>query len=311
MSELKELCIKGSIVGLLVGDALGYHYRFSKYDRVLNLNEIEMKPGPQEFRQEGTYTNSSALGLCTIVSLNEYRQINIDDILERFYQCIVGGYMNYDDEDYYVGPISSQAIRNFSNGLPGDRSGLKEDQAEGGEEDDVFLRMLPICLWMVSDDIKTYLDEVHRVCLLTHGVPRCLVCTALYALVVRNLLLQKSEKIFDVLGTYYQETGKEDLLSELNVIKTQNNSPPNNIIGTFWTAWKIFAGNQNNYKVAVTKACRCNNPNVVAGIVGSWVAIQVGLNDIPMAWLRALKLSGEVMEAIEHFVKKMIPRYDV
>jgi ADP-ribosyl-[dinitrogen reductase] hydrolase len=308
MDESKELAVKGAIIGQLVGDALGYHYRFAKYDHVLNLSEVEMLPGPQEFRQEGTYTNSSAMALATMVSINEYNQINIDDMLERFYDCVIGGYMNIDEEDYYVSPLSSQAVKNFSNGSPWDRCGIKNDIAQA-EEDDILLRILPVALWLVGQDAKVYLDEVHRVTLLTHAVPRCLVCSALYALVVRNLLLQKPEKIFEILADYYKNGGKSELLDELAGIKASSDSPPNNIVGTFWVAWKIFSANQNNYKLAVSKSVRCRNPNVVAGVVGSWVALQSGLNDIPLNWLKSLKLSAEAMETAENFVRKSIQRY--
>lgn len=305
-NELKELYVKGSIVGMLIGDAMGYHYRFAKDKGVPQLSDIDMLPGPQEFRQEGIYTNASALALCTQATLNEYDSLNIDDLLERFYECMVGGYMNYDAEDYYLGQVSAQSIKNFSNGIPWDRCGLKTELAD--TDDDVFLRLLPVALWNISAETKDFLEEIRKTAVLTHASTNAIICSQLYALIVRNLLLQKAEKVFDTLADYYSKDATE-FESALKEIRLQIDEPKTALVATFWAAWKVFSNNQNNFRNAVRKAMRCPNPNVVGGIVGSWVALQTGLNDIPLPWLKALKLSGEAMESTHSFVQRIVTKY--
>ena len=122
-------------------------------------------------------------------------------------------------------------------------------------------------------------------------------------------MLQKAEKVFDTLQQHYDEHKLDDLTEEVKNIKEQKDEPKTMIVKTFWTAWRIFSSNQNNFRNAVRKSMRNEHPNVVGGIVGSWIALQTGLNDIPLPWLKALKLSGEAMAATESFVQKIVTRY--
>lgn len=295
---MEKSYVKAAIIGLHVGDALGYHYRFAKYSPMPNFADIDMLPGPQVFRQAGVYTNASALSLCTMATLNEYHELNTDDLLERFNQCVIGDYMNYDAEDYYLGDISVQAIRNSINGMPYDKCGIRTEEAN--DDDDIYLRILPVALWYAEHD--NFLEIIKKTISLTHSTTTAILCGSLYAIVIRNLLLQKVEKIFDYLAQYYQSFEEE-----LRDIKNQSNRTA--IANAFWTAWKLFTAHQNDFKKSVKKAMRCPNPNVIGGILGTWTALQTGLDGIPSVWQQQLKLSGEVTETIEKFVQNIASFY--
>lgn len=305
--ELQELIIKGSIIGQLVGDAIGYHYRFTRYPNRPLHSDIDMLPGPQPFRREGVYTHSSALSVCTMSSMNDMKGVDLDDIFSRFHDCLLGGYMNYDGEDYYLGLTSSQAIKNYSNGMPPDLCGLRGKNATDGE---AMLRMLPIALWFVNDPCQL-IEVTHKVCSITHNSPICQACSALYGLLIRNLFVEEPGKVFDILGSYYTDRTLDGHKAALEIISSSSDKDDGeeDAPNIFWTAWNTFSANEDNYSDCIRKTVSIGGAaNCTAGIAGSMSGLVNGLTDIPSNWLRNLKLSPESMDTIETFVQNIIRR---
>ena len=294
--DRQELLIKGCIVGHLAGDAIGYHYRFTHYDRIPRASEIDMLSGPG-VREVGTYTNSAALSLCTMASINDFADVNLEDIMERFHDCHVGGYLNYDAENYYIGTTSSQAIKNHSNGMPPDRCGLKDET-----DCEALTRILPVGLFFVNN-VEMLIKHAHSICALTHNNIQSQVCCALYSLIVRNILLDRPEKVFEILSEEYKQKELAEYLQELKKIQASSEMESDDVSAIFWTAWRIFSGNERSYRNCIIKAVRLGGQiNSVASIAGALCGLANGVNDIPASWLRSLKLTPEVMDVIETFV---------
>lgn len=305
----KEDILKGAIIGQLVGDAIGSYYLFSN-EQDIKLNSVDMFPGPGD-REIGMYSNASALTLCMISSINENNGLNLDDMLERFHDCFVGGYMNYNEgEGCYLSPTSSQAIKNFSNGMTPDRCGINSDDNE------VLLRVLPISLYWAQFPIEEFIDIIMKTTRLTHNSISSDICCSLMGLILRNIYLEKSEKTSDVLIDYYKTQNMDKHLECIPVILEARDQPlyADNIINVFWAGWRIFSNNENNYRYCVSRAVRIGvkddacrlNPiniaNVLAGMVGTLNGLRNGLENIPYNWVRSLKLIPECMEIIQSFV---------
>lgn len=304
-SEYQESIIKGAIIGGLVGDAIGSYYRFSE-EKDIKLNSVDMFAGPGD-RQSGMYSNAAALSLCSMASINEFGDINIDDMLERFHDCLIGGYLNFNDgEGCYLGPTTSQAIKNFSNGMSSDRCGLV---GENGEDNEVLLRILPIALFMVNQPNDTFLRLITKVSRLTHNSIASDICCSLFSVLLKNILMNQAEKASEVLSEYYKSQNMQDHLEKLPLILSARDSAlmSENIVPVFWTSWRIFANNETNYRYCVSRAVRIGGPtNVTAGVVGALNGLRNGLDEIPYNWMRTLKLTPEVMEVIQNFVMRIV-----
>lgn len=290
-----ELFVKGSIIGHLIGDALGYPW--SGTSQIPSV--LQMIDGPSG-ELPGEYTCHGAFTIATIASINECDKIDSEDIIEKLYEVYIGGYMTSDGNCYDVGESTAQAINNYANGIPLDRCGLEINDS------DALARMLPIALYTCKMQIPSIIDNAHRICSLTHKHPRSHVVCAAYCLIIRNLLLQKAEKVFDVLLHHYKQ-------NELHFKATQElqgmsqNYKNSDVEECFWTTWSYFSKYENDYQFAVTEAIRNgSDKNAVGAVTGSLSAIMNGLNDIPVDWLRTIRLTSEVMETIMHFTNIII-----
>jgi len=297
-TEYNDFRLKGSIIGLLLGDAIGIHYDLIKHSN----KPIDVYDGPGT-RQAGTYSNAAAFAICSMASINELSGIDLDDIMERFQDCYMGGYLNYDDDDYFLGETSIQAIKNYSNGMPTDRCGLKDDSKL---DDEVIARILPIALYFSSADLETLVQQCEKACRLTHNNYFSQVCCTIYALLIRNILLDKPEKVFDILHDYYDKKFAQHQQALVYIQKSQKLTNTD-IIGTFWTAWNVFSKNETNFENCMRETIHYGSENAhsVGAISGSLCGLSNGLNIIPNHWLAQLKLTAEVMEVIESFVHKI------
>lgn len=302
VAEHMELFVKGSIVGHLVGDALGYPWSDSQ-SRIPNQLEMTQGPGGE---LPGEYTSLGTFSLATIASLNECEGLDCEDLMEKFYDVYIGGYLTPNENCYDVGATTSQAINNHSNGMSLDRCGLDSPDNDA----DALNRMLPIALFYATSPIATIVLKAEDACKITHADISSQVACAVYCLMIRNLILQKAEKVFDTLLDYYTEKGAKEHLDALERLKSSSNATERNAVeDCFWVAWKAFSKYENDFGFAVTEAIqKGNDTNAAGALVGSFAAVANGLNDIPTKYLKTLVLSSEVMDVVITFTDATVNR---
>ncbi len=305
-AEHLELFVKGSIVGQFAGDAVGHPYSFIK-----NPNyPVSMLPDPDGKR--GNFSSFSAMNLCTMATINENDELNGEDLMEKLYDLYIGGYLMPDEDSEYVnlGPITSQAIANHANNVPVDKCAPRDQN-----DCDCLTRMLPIGLYWSSSSIDELVDAAHAACRITHGHIKSQACCAIYCLIIRNLLQQNSEKVFDLLTDYYKTKKMHDYESELQSIKDWKNN--NQCKGTtgledcFWSAWMAYSKYEFDFELCVNEAIKnAENgcPRGAASIAGGLCALSIGLNAIPTKWLNTLHWTSEAMEIILKFTDAVVKR---
>lgn len=287
--------IKGAVLGHIVGDALGNPYR--------NLNEnmpdlIDMV-GDSEGLPPGTYSSASAMLLCAMASINEMGELNANDLMERFYEMYIGGYLAASEDSISLDEITSQAIKNHSNGMPFDKCGIFYEM----NDNEPLARTLPISLFYCMDSIDVLIEKSHLNCTLTHKNIRAQVCCALYSLVIKNLILAQKEKIFDLLADFYKTKNMNDYLKELLYIKdNRTNNGTNEIVDSFWSTWDCYAKYDGEYSLATVDAVKMgNNSNITSAIVGALCGACSGIDDIPQHWLNKITLFGEALDTAQTF----------
>lgn len=305
-SAQSEIDIKGSIIGLLVGDALGYPYE----DRV-SVTSVDMIEG-KHGESSGWWTSSSALAIATMSSINDMEEINPEDILNRFNDVYVSGFACPEQECKDISSVTAESIKNYTNGMPPDRCGIQD-----ACDNDCLLRILPVSLYSVCLDIDEIMSNSHLVCSFTHSSIYSQVCCFVYSLIIRNILLNKAEKIFDVAEEFYKNKDMSEHaegVAKLRSLKyTDKDKPSSNnskdISVTFWEAWGSYSKHQNDYSVCVTDAImNSRDRNGTAALSGSFSGLANGVNDIPFKWLKSLKLNTEHMEIIQIFVDRIVSK---
>ena len=103
--------LRGGVIGLLIGDALGVPYEFHRPGDLPPRDQIEMKP-PRDFRRShagvpaGTWSDDGAQALCLLASLLDCDRFDPDDFGGRLVRWFKDGYLAVDGEVFDVGITS-------------------------------------------------------------------------------------------------------------------------------------------------------------------------------------------------------------
>lgn len=301
--EYLEIFIKGSIMGYVVGDAIAYPYRFqNKIPKTLN-----MVAGPNG-EPLGSYSANSIMLLSTISSIVDCDDINAEDIMTKYCDSFIGNYL-HPNEDISVefSRTNATAITNFSNSISIDKCGLNSDN---DNDNGCFPRILPIALYCASMDFDQFINQIDNACYITHQHVTSRVSSAILATFVRNLVLQKAEKVFDALEEVYL-TNRLDVhkmaLDEIRKWTTMNTTSGSmNVVDTLWTIINAFKSDWDYTECIGQAISKGNDTTSSTSASGFLCALSNGLNDIPSKWLFQVSMNGETMDIINRFIEKCI-----
>src|SRR5207248_10256236 len=128
--------IEGGLVGLLIGDALGVPYEFSRPEDLPSQEEIEFNP-PARFRRAhagtppGTWSDDGAQALCLLASLLECGRLDPDDLGRRLLRCHTEGYLWVDGRAFDTGVTTAAALRALRAGVPALEAGPAGERDNG------------------------------------------------------------------------------------------------------------------------------------------------------------------------------------
>ena len=213
--------VKGAIYGHIIGEAVGFPLKnISVAPKHFDMYGTSTYP-------KGSYGDASSMMLCTLAAINECRSISVEDILDMLQDWYVGGFLTIDGDCIEIKTNVSQALTNYTNGFPPDRCGINEESQNNNA---ALLRTLPIALFCSCKSIDDFVENIHQAAKITNPQHDNQVCCVLYGLLVRNMLLDKKEKIFELLEDYYKTKKQKEYSLVLKNILTWRNS--NSMKGT-------------------------------------------------------------------------------
>src|SRR5262245_687786 len=128
--------LRGGLVGLLVGDALGVPYEFHPPAALPPPGEIEFEP-PAGFPRAhpgiapGTWSDDGAQALCLLASLLDCDRFDADDFARRLLRWYEEGYMAVDGKVFDVGITTAVALRSLRTGTRPLEAGPSHERANG------------------------------------------------------------------------------------------------------------------------------------------------------------------------------------
>ncbi len=284
--------IKGGIIGLLVGDALGVPYEFHPKEAIPPFEQIEFEP-PPGFRRAhtgvpvGTWSDDGAQALCLLASLLECGKFDADDFAEKLVAWFQQDYMAV-DEVFDVGIQTQRAILNLRKGIPPLEAGLKEEKNNGNGS---LMRVLPLALWHQGTNEELIKDAFAQSAV-THGHLRSKLCCALYCLWARNFLQkvrQPYQQAKSDLKTIF-ETDAE-ARKELQIIfdfDWKNLNGSGYVVDSLFSA--IDCCWEDSFEAVVRKAISFgNDTDTTAAIAGGIAGLKFGINGIPERWRENLR----------------------
>lgn len=294
MTVSKTEKIKGAIIGLLVGDALGVPYEFHDAQSIPPFAEIEFEP-PADFRRAhagvpaGTWSDDGAQALCLLDSLLVCGKFDADDFANRLVRWFREDYLAV-DEMFDVGVQTQKAILNLRKGVPPLTAGPSEEKNNGNGS---LMRVLPLALWHEGADSELIADAFDQSSV-THGHIRSKICCALYCLWARNILRDVEnewENALQKFVEYFPANTPE--YSEL----TMHIFPPNAadaIRGSGYVVDSLRASvrlcEKENYEDIVKAAIALGeDTDTTACIAGGIAGLKFGVEAIPVRWRENLR----------------------
>jgi ADP-ribosylglycohydrolase len=298
--------IRGGIIGLLVGDALGVPYEFHPREEIPPFEEIEFEP-PQNFTRAhsgvpiGTYSDDGAQALCLLASLLECGKFEVDDFAKKLVAWFREDYLCV-DKMFDVGIQTQRAILNLRKGFPPLTAGLSDERNNGNGS---LMRVLPLAIWHQGSDLELIADAFDQSAV-THGHLRSKLCCALYCLWARRILQNIEnawdsavEKIRDVFAV-----GTVERIEFDNVIRPDDLYEVNGsgyVLDSLYSA--KWANDRPNFEETVKAAISLgNDTDTTACIAGGIAGLKFGINGIPERWRDNLR--GK--ENYEPLIEKLI-----
>ena len=181
--------IRGAIIGLLVGDALGVPYEFHARQEIPAPEEIEFAP-PHYFRRAhagvlpGTYSDDGAQALILLNSLLECDRFDAAHFAGGLVDWYDKGFMAVGGEVFDVGIQTADSIRALKRGVEPLRAGGADEYSNGNGS---LMRVLPLALLSRGTDLELVADAFDQSAV-THAHRRSQLCCALYCLWARRIL---------------------------------------------------------------------------------------------------------------------------
>jgi ADP-ribosylglycohydrolase len=289
--------LRGGLMGLLVGDALGVPYEFHSAWNIPSEGNIEYAPPPYFARAHrsvppGTWSDDGAQALCLLASLLECGRLNLDDFAQRMLRWYESGYLAVDGKVFDMGITTSHALKRIQQGHPADQG----PSSVGDNGNGALMRVLPLALWHLGSDAELVRDAQLQ-SLPTHGHLRSQVCCALYCLWARNTLNQTAQPWPEALATLRglyadQPAALHELNHEVKPEDTHECHGSGYVVDCLRSAWWVQS--KGSYERIVRAAIALgNDTDTTACVAGGIAGIQYGVHGIPQRWRD--KLRGQAL----------------
>lgn len=300
--------IRGGIIGLLVGDALGVPYEFHPREQIPSFEEIEFEP-PNWFRRAhsgvpiGTYSDDGAQALILIDSLLSCGKFDAQHFANGLIAWYDKGYMAVGGIVFDVGIQTAKAISELKRGTEPLLAGGMDEYSNGNGS---LMRVLPLAIWHQGTDLELIADAFDQSAV-THGHLRSKLCCAVYCLWARNIL-QDVENAWDVAIKTLFEIFREDTIER---IEFETRIFPTDAIydikGGGYVVDSLRAAHwlnaKESFEVVVKSAVALgDDTDTTACIAGGIAGLKFGVNGIPERWRDNLR--GK--EIYEQLIEKLI-----
>lgn len=310
-SPTRRSRLRGGIYGLLVGDALGVPYEFSRHDELPEPKLIEMEP-PRGFQRAhtgvppGTWSDDGAQALHLLNVL-----LDGDDKIEgRFAAGLqawsVHAELTPDGRVFDIGIQTQEALSRLARGVPPNQSGPYEERNNGNGS---LMRVLPAALLPAADD-HVLIGRARRQSLPTHGHARSLLACALSTLVSARLLRGLSfVEALDEAQDRLDETVGSAERYELGVLLDGRLDPPTGsgyVVDSLWSSVAAILRTRTFEDCVRCAISFGNDTDTTACIAGGWAGLLYGEEAIPARWFDELR--GKNL--VEPLLARLVSNWD-
>jgi len=305
--NIREEQFTGAMVGLAVGDALGYPTEFISRAQILErfgaAGVTDFVPG--HGHPAGTYTDDTQMSLAVARGLLEAGE----DTLDRMLGCICEQFVawsNSPDNNRAPGGACMSGCGNLERGVPWRQAGVANSKGCG-----TAMRVAPVGL-RFHQDLDRLVDVARATALPTHGHPAALEGAAAAALMVALAL--RGESPAQMHAEIMRRCGgrSEDFDACLSRLPAAIEDPPERALargglGEAWVAEEAVASalycvwrNPDDYRAVVLEAINTDgDSDSIGAIAGSVAGARLGLEGIPGPWAQGVEDAAMLQETAQ------------
>lgn len=308
--------IKGCLVGLAIGDALGVHLEFTNPKDVVPINDYT--EGNPYGIPKGYWTDDTSMALCMAQSLSEKKNFDAEDIMKKFCDWQRKGYMSSTGSCFDIGNTTRNALMEYwREPLKGPYRGSDDVMSAGNGS---IMRLGPIPMFF-HDDINKAILYAKESSKITHGYVECLECCAITSElifrlindqpIIRETLIQGDEReMLDLHLIVLPEIGENCSKNVLKIINGSFNKKDTLIKGTGYVVdsleaslWALY--NSNSFEEAVLKAVNLgDDADTTGAVTGQFAGAYFGYDAIPKHLKEGLHQHDMIVEMAEKLYNK-------
>ncbi len=292
---------EGAILGLAIGDALGFPTEF------ISLKEIRTRYGPAGvtdfepvgWHPPGTYTDDTQMSIAVAEALIEAGHDSIDKLMPAMARRFVA-WSKSAENDRAPGTTCLTGCRNLASGAPWARAGVADSKGCG-----TAMRVAPIGLFYWKNE-QRLVDVARASALPTHGHPTGVAAAAAAALLVAWAVrggdpLQYPARL---LAALQDIPGSDEVIQRVARIDDCLADHPDDVLrgpelGEGWVAEEAvacalycFCRTPTDYSSTVlTGANTVGDSDSIASIAGAISGAYNGLGAIPEPWVSGVENS--------------------
>lgn len=284
--------MKWGVLGLLVGDALGVPYEFTRPEGIPPLKDIEYSP-PAGFKRAhnvppGTWSDDGSQALCVLdAMLNAKMGTPIEEaVADRLLAWRDEGFMAVDGKVFDIGITTNNALVRIASGVMPSRAGMT---GENSHSNGSLMRTLPVALIQDEDALARAAIGQSRV---THAEAIPMLCCALYALWARHMVRNplKAEQSWRLaIDSLYRVVPKGVLSANIQYIEMWKGPPAGSgyCIDSLHSV-KLALERGTDYESVVRHAIALgNDTDTTACLAGGLAGLKY--QSIPQRWLDGLR----------------------
>ncbi|MBV9788308.1 MAG: ADP-ribosylglycohydrolase family protein [Chloroflexi bacterium] len=299
--------VRGSLVGLAVGDALGGPVEFmSRFEiaqshggslrKMVGGGWLKLKPGET--------TDDTAMARALAESIVACGELNVDDVAARYV-----AWLKTNPKD--VGTITRSALNAWTKGnlLPAAALGAHRQMGGKSAGNGTIMRCAPIALRYVYDQ-RRMMDASRDEALITHFDPQAATGSMAINLLIHHLLHDLS--IAEAVSSVAQRIRREpraaseiaDVLESVRANVRSDSLPTTGyVVDTLRIAvWALLA--HNSFEEAVMAAVNLGGDADTQGAVaGALAGARWGYDSIPEHWLAPLQARDELIKIADRLLE--------
>lgn len=295
------------MMGLVVGDALGMPVQFIPRNE-LKKRPVEMMEGYGTYNMPpGTWSDDSSMAIATLVSLCEKKDMDCQDIMERFAAWTTEGEYTPAGKAFDQGFTCMEAIGRYMITKDCKTCGKTGEWANGNG---ALMRIMPVCLyayektkageWTLTEAVEC----VHQVSALTHNHIRSKIGCGIYYFMIccildgEGSLQERLQKGVDEAVEFYRGNGENDAelehyvrlfhLDTFTQVIEENIKSSGYVVDSLEAAvWSLIT--TDTLEEALLKAVNLgDDTDTVGAIAGGLAGLYYGYESIPEMWRESI-----------------------